>query len=75
MTIKIRKGFDDTCINAPEVAKIAEAGAAAIAHGRTREQYYSGNADWEIIRVKEGSEDSCNRKWGCDKWTEGAGYV
>ena len=56
VTIKIRKGFDDTCINAPEVAKIAEeAGAAAIAvHGRTREQYYSGNADWEIIRkVKE----------------------
>ena len=55
-TIKIRKGFDDTCINAPEIAKAAEeAGAAAIAvHGRTREQYYSGNADWEIIRkVKE----------------------
>ena len=56
VTIKIRKGFDDTCINAPEIAKAAEeAGAAAIAvHGRTREQYYSGNADWEIIRkVKE----------------------
>ena len=56
VTIKIRKGFDDTCINAPEIAKVAEeAGAAAIAvHGRTREQYYSGNADWEIIRkVKE----------------------
>ena len=52
----VRKGFDDTCINAPEIAKVAEeAGAAAIAvHGRTREQYYSGNADWEIIRkVKE----------------------
>ena len=56
VTIKIRKGFDDTCINAPEIAKVAEeAGAATIAvHGRTREQYYSGNADWEIIRkVKE----------------------
>ena len=56
VTVKIRKGFDDTCINAPEIAKVAEeAGAAAIAvHGRTREQYYSGNADWEIIRkVKE----------------------
>ena len=52
VTIKIRKGFDDTCINAPEIAKVAEeAGAAAIAvHGRTRDQYYSGNADWEIIR-------------------------
>ena len=56
MTVKIRKGFDDNCINAVEMAKIAEdAGAAAIAvHGRTREQYYSGKADWEIIRqVKE----------------------
>ena len=56
VTIKIRKGFDDTCINAPEIAKVIEdAGGAAVAvHGRTREQYYSGKADWDIIRqVKE----------------------
>ncbi|MCI8559178.1 MAG: tRNA dihydrouridine synthase DusB [Lachnospiraceae bacterium] len=56
VTIKIRKGFDDNHVNAVEIAKIAEAsGAAAVAvHGRTREQYYSGKADWEIIRqVKE----------------------
>ena len=56
VTIKIRKGFDDTCINAVEMAQIAEEnGASAVAvHGRTREQYYSGKADWEIIRrVKE----------------------
>lgn len=56
VTVKIRKGFTDTTINAVEVAKIAEAsGAAAVAvHGRTREQYYSGQADWDIIRrVKE----------------------
>ena len=56
VTVKIRKGFDDTCINAVEIAKIIEdAGAAAVAvHGRTREQYYSGKADWDIIRqVKE----------------------
>jgi nifR3 family TIM-barrel protein len=56
ITIKIRKGFDEDHINAVEVAKIAEEnGAAAIAvHGRTREQYYSGLADWDIIRqVKE----------------------
>lgn len=56
VTIKIRKGFDDTCVNAVEMAKIAEdSGAAAIAvHGRTREQYYAGKADWDIIRqVKE----------------------
>lgn len=56
VTVKIRKGFDDNRVNAVEIAKIAEdAGAAAIAvHGRTREQYYSGKADWEIIRqVKE----------------------
>lgn len=56
VTVKIRKGFDDTCVNAVEMAKIAEAnGAAAVAvHGRTREQFYSGKADWDIIRqVKE----------------------
>ena len=56
VTVKIRKGFDDSCINAVEIAKIVEeAGAAAVAvHGRTREQYYSGQADWDIIRqVKE----------------------
>lgn len=56
VTVKIRKGFDDDHVNAVEIAKIIEeAGAAAIAvHGRTREQYYSGKADWDIIRqVKE----------------------
>lgn len=52
VTIKFRKGFDETCINAPEIAEIAEEnGAAAVAvHGRTREEYYSGNADWDIIK-------------------------
>lgn len=56
VTVKIRKGFNDELINAPEMAQVAqENGAAAIAvHGRTREQYYSGTADWSIIRkVKE----------------------
>lgn len=56
VTVKIRKGFDDESINAVEVAKaISSAGASAVAvHGRTREQYYSGEADWDIIRqVKE----------------------
>jgi len=56
VTVKIRKGFDPEHINAVEAAKVLEAaGAAAIAvHGRTREQYYSGKADWDIIRqVKE----------------------
>lgn len=56
ITVKIRKGFDGNNINAVEVAKTLEqAGAAAIAvHGRTREQYYSGKADWDIIKaVKE----------------------
>lgn len=51
VTVKIRKGFDDEHINAVEMAHVAqESGAAAIAvHGRTREQYYSGKADWSII--------------------------
>ena len=56
VTVKIRKGFDDAHVNAVEIAKILEdCGVAAVAvHGRTREQYYSGKADWEIIRkVKE----------------------
>lgn len=56
LTIKIRKGFDDENVNAVEIAKIAEAcGVSAIAvHGRTRQQYYSGMADWDIIKqVKE----------------------
>ena len=56
LTVKIRKGFDDGNVNAVEIAKIIEAsgGAAVAVHGRTREQYYSGTADWSIIRkVKE----------------------
>ena len=56
LTVKIRKGFNEEHVNAVEMAKYLEdAGAAAIAvHGRTREQYYAGKADWEIIRqVKE----------------------
>ena len=56
VTVKIRKGFDEANCNAVEIARIAEScGVAAIAvHGRTREQYYSGRADWDVIaRVKQ----------------------
>lgn len=56
VTVKIRKGFQENMVNAVEIARIAEAsGAAAIAvHGRTREQYYAGRADWDIIaQVKQ----------------------
>lgn len=51
VTVKIRIGFDDSCINAVEIAKIAqESGAAAITvHGRTREQFYEGEARWDVI--------------------------
>ena len=51
VTVKIRKGFDDEHVNAVEMARVAEeSGAAAVAvHGRTRQQYYSGKADWDII--------------------------
>lgn len=52
VTVKIRKGWNDESINAVEIAKIIENnGAYAVAvHGRTREEYYSGKADWDIIR-------------------------
>lgn len=56
VTVKIRKGFEETDHNAPELAHIAqESGAAAVTvHGRTRQQYYAGKADWDVIRqVKE----------------------
>ena len=57
VSIKIRAGFDEDNLNAPEITRIAqESGACHVAiHGRTREQYYSGKADWDIIRqAKEG---------------------
>lgn len=52
VTVKIRKGFNDDMVNAPEIAHIVEesGGAAVAVHGRTREQFYSGKADWDIIR-------------------------
>ena len=56
VTIKIRKGWDEESVNAVEVASIAamEGAAAITVHGRTREQFYSGTADWDIIkRVKD----------------------
>ena len=56
VTVKIRKGFDDDHVNAVEIAKVAEdSGAAAVTvHARTRQQFYSGEADWDIIaKVKD----------------------
>ena len=52
VTVKIRAGFNDESINAPEIAHVIEesGGAAVAVHGRTREQYYSGKADWDVIR-------------------------
>lgn len=57
ITIKIRSGFDETNLNAPEICKIAEScGVTHVAiHGRTREQFYSGKANWDIIKeAKDG---------------------
>ncbi len=57
VTVKFRKGWDETSINAVEIAKIAEAsGVSAITvHGRTRDQFYSGRADWDIVRQVKGT--------------------
>jgi len=59
VTVKIRKGWDESSVNAVEFARLmVEAGAAAVAvHGRTRSQFYSGEADWDIIKqVREALE-------------------
>ncbi len=56
VTVKIRKGWDDKSVNAAEVARIIEenGGSAVAVHGRTRDEFYSGHADWDIIKkVKE----------------------
>lgn len=57
VTVKIRTGWDEKSINAVEAAKVIEAsGASAITvHGRTREQYYSGKADWDMIKAVKDS--------------------
>ena len=91
VTVKFRKGWDEDSINAVEFAKMAEAsGAQAITiHGRTRAQYYSGTADWDIIEeIKnadkinvigngdiETIEDAINirKKTGCDAIMIGRG--
>ncbi len=59
VTVKFRKGFDDSHINAVEMAHVAkESGASAVAvHGRTRNQFYEGKADWDIIRAVKESVD------------------
>lgn len=66
VTLKMRKGWDDNNIVAVELAKIADAkGVKAITiHGRTREQFYTGEADWDIIKqVKQAVNIPVIRKW------------
>ena len=70
VTVKIRTGFDETCINAEEIAYIIQGvrwGRGCV-HGRTRSQYYSGKADWDVIRRVKERFISGNRQWRYKKW-------
>lgn len=53
VTLKMRKGWDDSCLNAPELARRAEAAGVALVtvHGRTRNQFFKGRADWDFVRL------------------------
>ena len=63
VTVKIRSGFTENEIIAPEAAKMfEEAGASVAVHARTQEQYYSGKADWDVIRKVKSREHSGYRK-------------
>ncbi len=93
VTVKIRAGFNEGEITAPEIAKvIEEAGGAAVAvHARTREQFYSGTADWSVIAAVKKSvsipvigngdvatKDDCRRmleSTGCDGVMIGRGAL
>jgi tRNA-dihydrouridine synthase B len=66
VTLKTRLGWDDDALNAPELARRAEAAGVAMItiHGRTRCQFYKGRADWAAIRaVKRGRDDPGHRQW------------
>ena len=81
VTLKTRLGWDDDMLNAPDIARRAEAAGIAMItiHGRTRCQFYKGAADWAAIAaVKDGGDDSRHCQWRyCwpDRGARGAGRV
>ena len=67
VTIKMRLGWDDRSLNAPDIARRAEAAGIRLVtvHGRTRCQFFKGTADWSKVRIVQAPVDAASLREGC----------